>query len=224
MRFVAVIPARNEATTVAATVTAALAVEGVARAIVVDDASTDGTAERAASAGAEVLRLPRRAGKADALERGMALLAADDGALLLDADLGETAAQAVLLTGPLVAGEADMVVATFPKPSAKAGFGLVKGLARGGIRRFGGGFEASAPLSGQRALTPAAIAAVRPLTGGFGAEVTMTVRVLRAGLRIREVPTTMAHRASGRDIAGFAHRGRQFAHVALALARLALER
>jgi hypothetical protein len=50
------------------------------------------------------------------------------------------------------------------------------------------------------------------------------VRALRAGLRVVEVPTTMAHDATGRDPSGFAHRGRQFLHVARALVILALER
>jgi hypothetical protein len=34
----------------------------------------------------------------------------------------------------------------------------------------------------------------------------------------------MAHAATGRDVAGFAHRGRQFLHVGMALLRLAFER
>jgi len=65
---------------------------------------------------------------------------------------------------------------------------------------------------------------VRPFSSGYGAEVGITVRALRGGMKLVEVPTTMAHAATGRDIAGFAHRGRQFVHVASALARLALRR
>ncbi|MDP2300742.1 MAG: hypothetical protein Q8M55_08535, partial [Actinomycetota bacterium] len=55
-------------------------------------------------------------------------------------------------------------------------------------------------------------------------EVALTVRVSRAGGRVLEVPTTMRHAATGRDLAGFLHRGRQFVAVAVSLARLALER
>ena len=41
--------------------------------------------------------------------------------LLLDADLGATASQAALLLAPLLAGEADMTIATFPRPTARPG-------------------------------------------------------------------------------------------------------
>jgi hypothetical protein len=121
-----------------------------------------------------------------------------------------------------------MTVATFPPPAGRAGFGLVKGLARKGIRTLGGpsarSFAASAPLSGQRALTPACLDRVTPFAFGYGVEVALTVRALRAGMRVVEVPTSMSHDATGSDLSGFAHRGTQFAHVAWALARLAVER
>jgi hypothetical protein len=147
--------------------------------------------------------------------------------LMLDGDLGSTASQGAALLAPVLAGEADMTIAAFPRPRIKAGFGLVKGLARIGIRALGGApgraLEATAPLSGQRAMTRACWEKVTPFAFGYGVEVALTVRALRSGLRVREVTTTMAHDATGRDAAGFAHRGRQFAHVARALLRLAFE-
>ena len=118
--------------------------------------------------------------------------------------------------------EADLAVASFPALVSPAGFGLVKRLAAWGIRRFGdpgGSWAPTAPLSGQRALPREALEAARPFSGGYGVEVTTTIRVLRAGLRVVEVPTTMAHAATGRDMAGFVHRGRQFSQVAAALLR-----
>jgi hypothetical protein len=115
-------------------------------------------------------------------------------------------------------------VAILPRPHGKAGFGLVKGLARWGIRRMGNGFEAHAPLSGQRALNRRAIDVATPFAHGYGVEVALTIRVLRAGLRVLEVPTTMSHAETGRDLSGIVHRGRQFAHVARTLTRLAIER
>lgn len=223
MRTVALIPAYNESARVASTVRAAMALDDVTAVIVIDDASTDDTAALAGEAGATVVRLERNAGKGGALEAGMAAAGDPDIVLLLDADLGETASQADRLLEPVVAGRADMSIAGFPRPAGKAGFGLVKGLARWGIRRLGGPFDAKAPLSGQRALNRAALDACRPFESGYGVEVALTVRALRAGLRVTEVETTMAHAATGRDLAGFAHRGRQFAHVLAALARLARE-
>ncbi len=221
---VAVIPAHDEAERIGATIQAVRGIEGVSRIVVVDDGSADDTARIAEEAGAKVIRLERNVGKGAALNAG-ALRAEDaDVLLLLDADLGESAAQGALLLGPVLRGDADMAIAAFPRPEGKAGFGLVKRLARWGIRRFGGDFEATAPLSGQRALTRAAVDAVQPFSTGYGVEVTTTVRALRAGLRLVEVPTTMSHAATGRDVAGFVHRGRQFLHVAIALVRLAFER
>jgi glycosyltransferase involved in cell wall biosynthesis len=225
MRIAVLIPAHNEEERVAATVRAAVAISGVTRVVVVDDGSTDATAHLAESAGAEVIRLPGNLGKGAALEAGADTVADADVVLLLDADLAETAEQGVLLLAPVLAGDAGMVIATFPPTKGKAGFGLVKNLARWGIRALGDGrFEAQAPLSGQRAMTRACLSAIRPFSSGYGAEVGITIHALRAGMRVVEVDTTMAHAATGRDIAGFAHRGRQFVHVAAALAGLALQR
>jgi hypothetical protein len=221
---VAVIPARDEAATIAATVGAVRSLPEVSAVLVVDDASSDATSAEAERAGALVLRLPRNLGKGAALEAGLEAASDADAVVLLDADLGESAAEAAALIAPVLAGEADMTVGVLPRPAGSGGFGLVKGLARLGIEGLGGGFEASAPLSGQRALSRAAVEAVRPVAFGYGAEVTMTVRALRAGLTVAEVPVAMSHRITGRDLAGFAHRGRQFAHVAAALAALSRER
>jgi glycosyltransferase involved in cell wall biosynthesis len=218
------IPAHNEAGRIERTVAAALGIEGVSRVLVVDDGSEDSTADLAEKAGARVVRLQRNVGKGAALDAGAKRVEDADYVLLLDADLAETAAQASVLLGPVMAGETDLAIAAFPKPAGKAGFGLVKGLARWGIARMGGGFEANAPLSGQRALTRRALEEVLPFSTGYGVEVTMTVRALRAGLRLAEIPTTMTHAATGRDFAGFVHRGRQFMHVSMALVRLAFEK
>jgi glycosyltransferase involved in cell wall biosynthesis len=222
VKAVAIIPAHDEAEPIAATVKAALDIPGVVRVLVVDDASGDGTDERARAAGADVLRLERNVGKGAALQAGLERVRrGKDVVLLLDGDLGESAAQGRLLLEPVLAGDADMTIARFPKPEKRAGFGLVMRLARWGIRRYGrADWEATAPLSGQRALTPVALDAVTPFESGYGVEVAMTVRALRAGLRVVEVDTTMSHAATGRDLAGFAHRGRQFMDVARALAAL----
>lgn len=224
MSTVALIPAHDEAARIAATVTATRAVPGIDRVVVVDDGSTDRTPHLAREAGAEVIQLGRNRGKGAALQAGLNTVATEaDVIVLLDADLGDTAAEAQHLLAPLADGSADMTVAIFPAPTARAGFGLVLGLARWGIRALSG-FEPTAPLSGQRALTREAWRAGTPFAAGFGVEVALSVRVQRAGLRIAEVPVAMAHAPTGRNLAGFAHRGLQFLAVSRALAMLALER
>ena len=78
-------------------------------------------------------------------------------------------------------------------------------------------YRAEAPLSGQRALTAACLAAVRPLAGGFGVETAMTIDAVRAGFRVVEIPVAgLTHRATGRTLRGFLHRGRQGLHIARA--------
>lgn len=224
MDIAVLIPAHKEAARIGETVRSALAIDGVTRVVVVDDGSEDATPDVAERAGAKVVRLVFNVGKGAALEAGAGRVENADIVLLLDGDLAETASQGALLLAPVLAGEADMAVARFPRPSGKAGFGLVKRLARWGIARLGTGFAPEAPLSGQRALTGECFSAVRPFATGYGVEVALTVRALRAGFTITEVETTMSHDATGRDLAGFVHRGRQFVHVSLALLRLAFER
>lgn len=220
MSVIALIPAHNEAERITATVTAALAVPGIDRVLVIDDASSDGTAALARDAEAEVLALKTNLGKGGALQAGLDSVAGDaDIVLLLDGDLGETAEQAGVLLGPVADGSADMTIATLPRPAGSGGIGLVKGLARAGIKALSG-YEPIAPLSGQRALNRAAWAAATPFARGYGVEVALTVRAARGGMRIAEVPTEMTHAATGRDLAGFRHRGRQFLQVAGALWRL----
>lgn len=224
MAATVLIPALNEEHRIAATVTAARAVAGVGRVLVIDDGSTDETGARARDAGAEVLSLKRNAGKGGALQAGLEHVGASaDIIVLLDADLGDTAGEAAALLAPLAEGTADMTIATFPPPVRRGGFGLVKRLARWGIERLAG-VRVSAPLSGQRALNRDAIAAGTPFAHGFGVEVALTVRVARAGLRVREVRTDMRHAETGRDLPGFVHRGRQLLAVAWTLARLSFER
>lgn len=224
MDVAVLIPAYNEAERIADTVAHALAVPNVTRVVVIDDSSADSTAQVAEAAGAKVVRLWNNVGKGAALEAGAMRVENADVVLLLDGDLGGTAEQARLLLEPILAGEADMAVARFPRPEGKAGFGLVKGLARAGIRVMGRGFVAEAPLSGQRALTAECFRSVRPFATGYGVEVALTVRALRRGMRVVEVPTSMSHAATGRNLRGFVHRGRQFTHVASALVRLFFER
>lgn len=219
-RVVALVPAHNEEERIAQTVSAILSLEDVNECIVIDDASSDETAQKAADCRARVVRLQRNVGKGAALNAGAKYCEDADIVLLLDGDLGSSASQAYLLLKPLLEGTADMTIARFPRPTGKAGFGLVKNMARKEIAKMGNGFDAQAPLSGQRALTRACLDAVLPFASGYGVEVGLTIRALRQNFRLLEVETTMTHAATGRDLSGFIHRGKQFVHVWSALMKL----
>ena len=213
-RVVALVPARDEGDRVGATVRSLRAIAAVGEVVVVDDGSTDATASEALAAGATVLQLPRAAGKGRALEGALRRLPSPDVWLLADADLGETAGALEGVLAPVLEGRADLAVATFPAGQG-GGFGIVKRFAAWAIRLLSG-FEASEPLSGQRAVTVVALGACRPLARGFGVETAMTIDAVRAGLRVLEIPAELAHRPTGRDLRGFAHRGRQGLDIALA--------
>lgn len=220
-----VIPAYNEADRVGATASAAATLPEVDAVIVVDDGSRDATARVAEQAGAAVLRHARNRGKAAAMETGaqaVRLLDQRDGTsrllLFLDADLGDTAAQAGPLITPVATGEADMTIAAFAARVKLGGHGFVVRLSAAGIRRATG-WTPIQPLNGQRCLSREAFDAARPLAHGFGVETAMTIDLKRKGLRISEVEVPLAHRATGADLRAQLHRARQFADVAWALAR-----
>lgn len=214
-RVVALVPARDEADRIGATVGALRTIPELDEVVVIDDGSRDGTASTALAAGATVLQIPGGTGKGRAVEGALRRLPPADVWLLADADLGESAEALREVLATVLAGGADVAIATFP-PGQGGGFGLVKRFAARSIRLLCG-FESAEPLSGQRALTAAALAACRPLASGFGLETAMTIDAVRAGLRVEELPAGLEHRATGRDVGGFAHRGRQGLDILLAL-------
>jgi len=198
------VAARDEEKRIAETVAALRQAFPDAEVLVADDGSRDATAARAEAAGAVVLRLRRRG-------KGQALSAAERAApagpvLLVDADV----------RGDLTAlpGDAGVQVAVFAEARG-GGFGIAKRTARALIR-LRTGFAPREPLSGQRALSARARAAVFPLAPGFGAETRMTIDALLAGERVEEVELPLEHRSTGRDVRGFAHRGRQLLDALLA--------
>jgi glycosyltransferase involved in cell wall biosynthesis len=214
---VAVIAARDEGATIAETVRAASALPGVVEVVVADDGSRDDTARNASAAGAVVLRTPRSAGKGGALEAAVGRTAPASIWLFLDGDLGRSAAGLAPVLDVVRAGRADVAIAV--PPPLGGGFGIVRRFASAAIRALCG-LATRAPLSGQRAVSDAALRRVRPFAAGFGVETAMTIDAVRAGLRVVEVSAPFTHRPTGRDVAGFLHRGRQ----GLAIVRVVLVR
>jgi hypothetical protein len=206
--IVAIVAAKDRETTVGATVTALLGIAGVDEVVVIDDGSTDATAAAAAAAGARVVALPVNIGKGGAVTAGVAAAPAAEVYLLVDDDTGNTAAMAAQLLGPVLAHHADMTIGVLPSAGGRGGFGLVAGLARRVIR-WTSGFDARAPLSGQRAVAGSFLRSRLPLADRFGLETALTIDAVRAGGRIQEVDVAMDHAHTGRSFRGFRHRAGQ---------------
>jgi glycosyltransferase involved in cell wall biosynthesis len=218
VEFTAIVAARNEVDRIAATVGSLRAAFPAAAIWVADDASEDGTAEAAMAAGAQVVSRGRPHGKGAnvtaAVEAALSAGPPPRLVLLCDGDLAGSAARLAPLVEAVEHGECDLAVAAFSR-RVGGGFGLALGFARWAIRRLCGA-QTEAPISGQRALRLETLRECLPLAHGFGMEIGITVDAVRAGYRLREYELDLEHRASGRGLAGFLHRGaqlRDFARV-----------
>jgi glycosyltransferase involved in cell wall biosynthesis len=213
-----IIAARNEVDRVGETVTAVRAAFPTAAIWVADDASGDGTAERAMTAGAQVVSRGRPHGKgANVTAAAEAALSAEPAprlVLLCDGDLGASAGRLAPLVEAVARGECDLAVAAFSR-RVGGGFGIALGFAGWAIRRLCG-VRAETPISGQRALHTEALRATLPFAAGFGMEVGMTVDAVRSGYRLGEYELDLEHRATGRSLRGFLHRAAQLRDFARA--------
>ncbi len=181
-RFDVVIPARNEASTVAGVVRAALGASGVGTVFVVDDGSKDQTAAVARAAGAEVISIPpseEPGHKGRALGAGVAASPADV-LVFFDADLSGVVPQHFEeLAAPVLDG-----------PFALSCGVLSYGSLRDPI------FLRLPPITGLRALRREVFAAVDLSSSrGFQIEILINEVVVRLGAR-----------SSVRTLTGLSHR------------------
>jgi glycosyltransferase involved in cell wall biosynthesis len=215
--------ARNEGDRIAETVRAARSAFDGARVVVADGGSTDQTAAEAAASGAELVRAGTHGGKGGSATLVATRMLAEDGSdtsmfVLCDGDLGRSATALPPLVRAVEEDRCDLAVATFATRRG-GGFGIAVGFARWAIRSLTG-LELRAPISGQRAMRGSTLARLLPFASGFGMETAMTIDAARAGLRVCEVEVELEHRATGRNLSGFVHRGRQL----LSFARVYLSR
>jgi glycosyltransferase involved in cell wall biosynthesis len=201
---VAVVPALNEAHSIAAVVKHAG--DYVDRVVVIDDGSTDDTSSLAEEAGAVVIRHPRRLGVGAAVASGLAR-ARELGAtavVQVDGDGQHDASFIPTLLAPL-AGGADLVVGT----RFEYGFemGRVRRLVLAVFARLMSyrlGIRLTDPTSGFRAFSPRAIEVLTPIFPLKYLSDTVEVLYVAAdsGLRIVTVPVAMNARVGGKPSAG----------------------
>ena len=194
MRAVALVPAFNEAPTIAAVVTGVGA--AVDRVIVVDDGSTDGTGDRAREAGAEVVVHPANLGKGHAVRTGLARVFAgvSTHVLLLDADLQHLPREASALLAAAGASGADVVIGErrFERSRMPA--------ARYHANRIGSrvlswfvGTPVHDTQCGFRVFRVDALRPLRLRATGYEIETEMLVKVRRRGGRVAAVPITAVY-------------------------------
>ncbi len=202
-----IIPAFNEAPTIAALVTALRGAAEWFEVVVVDDASTDDTGARAAAAGARVVRHPYNKGNGAAVKSGIHQTTGAN-ILIIDADGQHRPTDAVRLVSQL--DTYDLVV------GARS-----RGTQASAVRRFGNAalnwlasYLTERPIpdltSGFRAARRACLVEfVHLLPNGFSTPTTTTLAFIKAGYSVRFEPIEAARREGeskirlGRDGVGF---------------------
>ncbi|GAV23474.1 glycosyltransferase family 2 protein [Carboxydothermus pertinax] len=171
------IPAFNEEKNIGRVILALKKLSLIARIIVIDDGSWDGTANVARRMGVEVISLSPNQGKGAALYQGFKV---SNGEIIafFDADLINLTPGHILdLLLPVIKGEADMTIGVFSKGR------LSTDLAQ----------KVAPFLSGQRAFTRSFLENFfnnhREVTAlGYGVEVALTLYAEKTGARVVEVP------------------------------------
>jgi uncharacterized membrane protein YbhN (UPF0104 family) len=181
--------------------------------LVIDDGSDDHTAERARSAGAEVLSEGRNRGLGFAVRRGLREAVARNACAVAfcDAD-GEYAPEELeRMVGPILRGEADYVVGsrlrgsiTRMLPHRRLGNVVLTLMLRFIARR-----PVSDGQSGYRAFSREA-AAEAEIVHDFNYAQVLTLDLIAKGYRYAEVPITYGFRVTGRS---FIRLGRYLRHV-----------
>jgi glycosyltransferase involved in cell wall biosynthesis len=197
-----VIPALDEERALPG-VLAAIPRDLVAEVVVADNGSTDRTPEVARDAGATVVREPRR-GYGAACLAGIAALRARPPRVVafLDADGSDDPAELPRVVGPILAGEADLVIGSRVLGQAETG-------ALTPVQRFGSRFAAwllgawfgvrFTDLGPFRAIGWEALDRLALRDRGYGWTAEMQARAARAGLRCVEVPVACRRRVAGRS-------------------------
>jgi glycosyltransferase involved in cell wall biosynthesis len=212
VRVVAVIPTYNEVENLEAVVKGVRAAVPTAGIVVVDDASTDGTADLARRLAAELgdielLSRPSKAGLGSAYRDGFRA-AIDGGAEIcaqIDADLSHDPQVLPALVANLEHG-ADLAIGSryVPGGATESWPGRRRWLSRWGNRYAAGllGLAVNDATSGYRAYRAGALEEMGIETiaaDGYGFQIEMTHRLVRAGGRIVEFPIVFRDRRAGQS-------------------------
>jgi glycosyltransferase involved in cell wall biosynthesis len=195
-----IIPALNEEEPIAEVVRAVAATKIPSKIIVVDNGSTDRTAERARSAGARVVAEPRR-GYGRACAAGVHALSPEcDIVVFLDGDGSDCPEFMNELVDPILAGKYDFVIGSRTRGKREPGSmnfqQILSGVVAGFILRllYGVRYTDMCPF---RAIRRDALARLGMCEQTYGWNLEMQMKAARAGLRILEVPVNHRRRTGG---------------------------
>jgi glycosyltransferase involved in cell wall biosynthesis len=222
-----IIPALNEEETIAGVVHECLATGVPNDLIVVDNGSTDRTAERARGAGARVVAAPRGYGRACAA--GVRAVSPEcDVVVFLDGDGSDVPALMNQLVDPIARGTHDFVIGSRTRGHREPGSmnfqQIVSGRIAGLILRllYGVRYTDMCPF---RAIRRDALAKLGMREETYGWNLEMQMKAARAGLRIQEIPVNHRRRAGGESKVSGTLRGTFVAgaRIIATLARVALD-
>jgi glycosyltransferase involved in cell wall biosynthesis len=222
LRRIAVIPALNEEDSIAGVIAEVHAADPGFEVIVIDDGSTDRTAERAAAAGAHVVSHPFNLGIGGAVQTGL-MYARDHGfdvAVQVDADAQHDPAEIERLLVPIVEDRADLVVGSRflngrryrPPFARRVGIKLFAGLVSLIVRQ-----RLTDTTSGFRAMNRRGILLFADDYPHDYPEVEANVLVFKHRLRLAEVPVCMRNRINGASSINFRMSAYYMIKVSLAL-------
>jgi hypothetical protein len=203
LRRLAIVPALNEEHTMPGVIAELRSFDPGLDIVVVDDGSTDRTAEVAASLGAHVLRLPFNLGIGGAVQTGFRFAYERDYDVVVrvDGDGQHDPSQLGRILAPVLADEADIAVGS--RFAADAGGYRSSRSRRVGIRILAAvvsrvvGQRVTDTTSGFQALNRQGIALFAHDYPHDYPEVEATVMVFRHRLRLVEVPVSMRERGGG---------------------------